>query len=146
IPVNEPMVTTVYGYGIGEYAPGKALLLDAVPTAHHQNLAHGLAVHALRTAGARAIGTANNHGPVWPVTDDPADHRAASQLDALINRLFADPMLLGTYPAELLEHLPTGYGDDLATIAAPLDFYGVNYYEPQAAAAPAAGDPLPFEL
>lgn len=146
IPVNEPMVTTVYGYGIGEYAPGKALLLDAVPTAHHQNLAHGLAVHALRTAGARTIGTANNHGPVWPVTDDPADHRAASQLDALINRLFADPMLLGTYPAELLEHLPPGYGDDLATIAAPLDFYGVNYYEPQAAAAPAAGDPLPFEL
>lgn len=146
IPINEPMVSTVYGYAIGEYAPGKALLLDAVPTAHYQNLAHGLAVHALRSAGARQVGTANNHGPVWPVTDSAADHDAARHLDAVINRLFADPVLLGSYPDELASHLPDGYEADLPTIAAPLDFYGVNYYEPQAAAAPDEGNPLPFEL
>lgn len=146
IPINEPMVTSIYGYAIGEYAPGKALLLDAIPTAHYQNLAHGLAVHALRVAGARRIGTANNHGPVWPVSDSAADHEAARQLDALINRLYADPVLLGSYPAELAAHLPDNYPADLPTIAAPLDFYGVNYYEPQAAAAPGEDNPLPFEL
>ncbi|MFD2418064.1 GH1 family beta-glucosidase [Amycolatopsis pigmentata] len=146
IPLNEPMVTSIYGYGIGEYAPGEVLLLGAVPTAHHQNLAHGLAVQALRAAGARSVGTANHHAPVWPVTDGDADRDAAEWLDALLNRLFADPVLLGGYPEEIIEHLPDSYVADLPTIAQPLDFYGVNYYEPYAAAAPGPGNPLPFEL
>jgi len=146
IPINEPMVTSVYGYGIGEYAPGRMLLLDALPTAHYQHLAHGLAVRALRAAGVDAVGTANNHGPVWPAGETTADHAAAGSLDALINRLFADPVLLGSYPTELLRYLPAEYEADLDTIAAPLDFYGVNYYEPQLAAAPAEDSPLPFEL
>ncbi|WP_106179439.1 GH1 family beta-glucosidase [Prauserella shujinwangii] len=144
IPLNEPMVTTVYGYAIGEYAPGKALLLGALPTAHFQHLAHGLAVRALRAAGARCVGTANHHSPVWPATE--ADRPAADRLDALVNRLYADPVLLGSYPDEFTEHLPAGFADDLPTIAEPLDFYGVNYYEPQVAASPGAGNPLPFEL
>jgi beta-glucosidase len=146
IPLNEPMVMSIYGYAIGEYAPGKTLLLDALPTAHHQNLAHGLAVQALRAAGATAIGTANNHSPIWPASDSGADRVAADWLDALINRLYADPVLLGTYPAEIARYLPEGHADDLPVIAQPLDFYGVNYYEPQGVAAPGEGNPLPFEL
>ncbi|GAA1967082.1 GH1 family beta-glucosidase [Amycolatopsis minnesotensis] len=146
IPLNEPMVMSIYGYAIGEYAPGKALLLDAVPTAHHQNLAHGLAVQALRAAGAASIGTANNHSPVWPETGTEPENAAARWLDALLNRLYADPVLLGRYPGELVEHLPAGFADDLPTIAQPLDFYGVNYYEPQGVKAPGPGNPLPFEL
>src|SRR6266568_4148203 len=65
IPLNEPVVETLYGYGIGAYAPGRTLLFDAIPAAHHQNLAHGLAATALRAAGAKSIGTANNHSPIW---------------------------------------------------------------------------------
>ncbi|MGV9300115.1 GH1 family beta-glucosidase [Amycolatopsis sp. NPDC003676] len=146
IPLNEPMVMSIYGYGIGEYAPGEFLLLDALPTAHHQNLAHGLAVQALRAAGATGIGTANNHSPIWPDHDTPADRAAADWLDALINRTFADPMLLGSYPEQVHPHLPENFADDLATIAQPLDFYGVNYYEPQGVTAPGEGNPLAFEL
>ena len=146
IPLNEPMVTTIYGYALGEYAPGRTLLLDALPTVHHQHLAHGRAVAALRAAGATSVGTANNHSPVWPVTDSPADRAAGESLDRLINGMFADPVLLGTYPDEYAPLLPDGYADDLPAIAAPLDFYGVNYYEPQAVAAPSPGNPLPFDL
>ncbi|TNC27330.1 GH1 family beta-glucosidase [Amycolatopsis alkalitolerans] len=146
IPLNEPMVTTVYGYAIGEYAPGKALLLDALPTAHHQNLAHGLAVQELRAAGAASVGTANHHSPIWPASDSEADRAAADWLDALLNGLFADPGLTGRYPPELLPYLPANCAGDLPVIAQPLDFYGVNYYEPQCAAAPGEGGPLPFEL
>ncbi|GAA5158246.1 MULTISPECIES: GH1 family beta-glucosidase [Amycolatopsis] len=146
IPLNEPVVTTVYGYAIGEYAPGKALLLDALPTAHHQHLAHGLAVRVLRAAGATSVGTANHHSPVWPASGSEADRAAADWLDALLNGLFADPVLLGRYPEELLPYLPPDCADDLPVIAQPLDFYGVNYYEPQGAAAPGEGNPLPFEL
>ncbi len=146
IPLNEPMVMSIYGYAIGEYAPGKALLLAAVPTAHYQNLAHGLAVQALRAAGARSIGTANNHSPIWPAADTPEDKAAAVWIDALINRTYADPVLLGSYPEQIVEHLPDDFADDLPTISQPLDFYGVNYYEPQGVAAPGEGNPLPFEL
>jgi beta-glucosidase len=146
IPLNEPVVETLYGYAIGEYAPGRTLLFDAIPAAHHQNLAHGLAVGALRAAGAHSIGTANNHSPIWPRSTADADLAAGETLGALVNWLFADPVLLGTYPEPMLPHLPAGYADDLPTIAAPLDFYGVNYYEPQAVAAPSPGNPLPFDL
>ncbi|MBY8853214.1 family 1 glycosylhydrolase, partial [Saccharothrix sp. MB29] len=66
VPVNEPAMVTLLGYATGQHAPGKALLYDALPTAHHLNLGHGLAVQALRAAGARAVGTANNHTPAWP--------------------------------------------------------------------------------
>jgi beta-glucosidase len=146
IPLNEPMVMSIFGYAIGEYAPGKTLLLDALPTAHYQNLAHGLAVQALRAAGARGVGTANNHSPVWPASDSPEDKAAGEWIDALINRTYADPVLLGRYPEQVIPHLPAGFAEDLATIAQPLDFYGVNYYEPQGVAAPGEGNPLPFEL
>ncbi|AUI62748.1 GH1 family beta-glucosidase [Amycolatopsis sp. BJA-103] len=146
IPLNEPMVMSIFGYAIGEYAPGKTLLLDALPTAHYQNLAHGLAVQALRAAGARSVGTANNHSPIWPASDSPEDKAAGEWIDALINRTYADPVLLGRYPEQVVEHLPKDFADDLPTIAQPLDFYGVNYYEPQGVAAPGEGNPLPFEL
>ncbi|HWC79921.1 MAG TPA: GH1 family beta-glucosidase [Pseudonocardiaceae bacterium] len=146
IPVNEPMVQTVYGYAIGEYAPGQTLLYGALPAAHHLNLGHGLAVRALRAAGAERIGTANHHSPIWPRTGAPADRAAATELDALVNGCFADPVLLGRYPEQLHAHLPAEFAEDLPVIAAPIDFYGVNYYEPQAAAAPSPGSPLPFDL
>jgi beta-glucosidase len=146
IPLNEPMVMSIYGYAIGEYAPGKVLLLDAVATAHHQHLAHGLAVQALRAAGTHSIGTANHHSPVWPAAATEADQAAANWRDALLNRLSADPVLLGSYPEEMTAYLPDGFADDLPVISQPLDFYGVNYYEPQGAAAPGEANPLPCEL
>ncbi|NIH77580.1 beta-glucosidase [Amycolatopsis viridis] len=135
IPLNEPMVTTIFGYAIGECAPGRIFLLDAVPTAHHQHLGHGLAVQALRAAGATGVGTANHHCPVWSASGTAADHESARWLDALLDHTFSDPLLLGTYPAEIVSLLPPGHVDDLPTIAQPPDFYGVNYR-----------NPLPFEL
>nr|WP_042184070.1 GH1 family beta-glucosidase [Kibdelosporangium sp. MJ126-NF4]CTQ93981.1 Beta-glucosidase (EC 3.2.1.21) [Kibdelosporangium sp. MJ126-NF4] len=146
IPLNEPMVETLFGYALGEYAPGHALLFDALPAAHYQNLAHGLAVTALRATGAKAVGTANNHSPIWPAADSAEDLEAARHLGAVINWMYSDPVLNGTYPEEVIPYLPTGFADDLSAIKVPLDFYGVNYYEPQGVAKPGDGNPLPFEL
>jgi beta-glucosidase len=146
IPLNEPVVETLYGYALGEYAPGRTLLFDAMPAAHYQNLAHGLAVSALRSVNAKSVGTANNHSPIWPASQAPADVQAAEHLAAVANWMYSDPVLLGRYPEQVTQYLPDGFADDLPTISAPLDFYGVNYYEPQGAAAPGEGNPLPFEL
>ncbi|MBP2475494.1 beta-glucosidase [Crossiella equi] len=143
VPLNEPAMITLLGYGVGQHAPGQTLLFDALPTAHHQLLAHGLAVRALRAGGATAVGTANNHTPVWTADDRPETLAAAAAYDALHNRLFADPVLLGRNPEHLGIEIPA---EDLAVIAEPLDFYGVNYYNPTRIAAPSEGNPMPFDL
>jgi len=54
ITLNEPAEHTLLGHALGAHAPGKRLMFDALPVAHHQLLAHGLAVRALRAAGSRA--------------------------------------------------------------------------------------------
>ena len=141
IPVNEPNVVTLLGYATGMHAPGRRLMFDALPVAHHLLLGHGLAVQALRAAGATAVGSANNHMPVWPASESPEDAEAADLYDVLWNRLFSDPMLRGRYPEGFADLMPGPVAEDLATISAQLDFYGVNYYNPMRIAAP--GTDLP---
>ncbi len=140
-PVNEPNVACLLGYGVGLHAPGRTLTFDALPVAHHLLLAHGRAVAALRAVGARSVGTATNHTPVHAATDTDADREAAGFYDTLWNRLFADPVLRGRYPEGFAELMPGPVEDDLVVISAPLDFYGVNYYNPTWVAAP--GTDLP---
>lgn len=137
ITINEPAEVTLLGYGLGEHAPGKQLVFDALPAAHHQLLAHGLGVQALRAAGARHIGIAASHSPVWTAGDSEEDREAAELYDTLTNRLFSDPILTGAYPAGLEALLPGPVAQDLKAISAPLDWYGVNYYNPMLVGAPA---------
>lgn len=144
-PVNEPNVVTLNGYAVGELAPGRTLMFDALPVAHHLLLGHGLAAQALRAAGARQVGTATNHLPAWPLSDAEADREAADFFDTLWNRLFADPVLLGRYPEGFAELLPGPVEDDLALIFQPLDFYGLNYYNPMGVRAAPEGSALPFD-
>jgi beta-glucosidase len=143
VPINEPNVVTMLGHGNGQHAPGKTLGFDALPVAHHLNLAHGLAVQALRAGGAREVGTATNHTPVWEASDQPQDVAAADLFDSLWNRIFADPMLLGRYPEGFGEVMPIEDGD-LATIQQPLDFYGFNYYNPMRISGAEEGAEVPF--
>ncbi|MGF0171705.1 GH1 family beta-glucosidase [Streptomyces sp. Marseille-Q5077] len=136
ITLNEPAEHTLLGHALGTHAPGRQLLFDALPVAHHQLLAHGLAVRALRAAGASDIGIANSHGPTWPASQEQADLEAAGFYDVLLNRLFADPLLLGAYPEGIGELMPGDVEGDLSVIAEPLDFYGINYYAPTRVGAP----------
>ncbi len=154
ITLNEPFVVTAFGYALGIHAPGKALMLDALPTAHHQLLGHGLATAALRAAGARQVLITNNYSPAWPASDSEADRAATRAYDILQNRMFTDPVLLGRYP----DLSPFGLrGDDqgsglgcvqdgdLTVISAPLDGIGVNYYAPTRLSA-LPDSPLPFQM
>ncbi|MCH6469301.1 GH1 family beta-glucosidase [Sinomonas terrae] len=137
ITLNEPATVTLNGYALGLHAPGKQLLYEALPTVHHQLLAHGLAVQALRTTTDGGIGITNLHSPVSAKSWRPFDRLHAGLFDVIFNRLFADPVLLGHYPrvpwiakrnfAPLLRAVRPG---DLDLIGQPLDFYGLNYYFP----------------
>jgi beta-glucosidase len=150
VTLNEPASVVLNGYALGVHAPGRYLLFDAFPAVHHQLLAHGLAVQALRSEGVRGgIGVTNLHSPVRPASRNIADRAAAAVFDLMLNRIYADPILLGRYPRSLLFAKPwmRSFGkiseDDLRTIHQPVDFYGVNYYQPvKVAAGQGSGEDL----
>jgi beta-glucosidase len=146
VTVTDPATVFLNGYTNGVHAPGETLGFDALPAAHHQLLAHGLAVQGLRAADVRGrIGIQNAHTPVQPSTDREADRDAAALYDLLHNRLFADPVLLGRYPDPAgvfeneLRRLHEIEPDDLRTIHQPLDFYTLGYGQPSRVAAARAG-------
>jgi beta-glucosidase len=134
ITLNEPWVAAWLGYGTGQHAPGRKDDAEALAASHHQLLAHGLAVDALRASGAGSVGITLNLGPVHPASDSPDDARAAQLTDAHINRLFLDPLFARGYPLELMEHYAkvSDFGfvkqGDPELVSRSLDFLGVNYY------------------
>ncbi|WP_027346062.1 GH1 family beta-glucosidase [Hamadaea tsunoensis] len=135
ITLNEPWCTAYLGYGNGHHAPGRTNGADALAAVHHLNLAHGLAVRAIRAAdpGAQVGVTLNLHS-LLAKTDSAADQDAVRRIDGIGNRVFLDPIFKGEFPADVardvagLTDLSFIQDGDLATIAAPLDFLGVNYY------------------
>jgi beta-glucosidase len=133
LTLNEPSVHAILGHGLGQHAPGLQSRGAMMAALHHQNLAHGLGVAALRAVGGERwrIGTALSLQPARPA-DGLADNVPAAQIwDAVWNRASLDPLLLGRYPAILaadLEKLVKA--DDLARIRQKIDFVGVNYYNP----------------
>lgn len=130
---NEPWVVAVLGHEAGRFAPGIRNRAVAAQVSHHLLLSHGLALQALRADGGRsALGIVLNLAPVKPVTESPADLAQARLEDGKLVRWYADPLFRGAYPADVLEHLgadaPRVQAGDLAAIATPMDFLGVNYY------------------
>jgi len=140
ITLNEPLVVANNGYRTGVHAPGLRDAGAAAAATHHLLLGHGMAVAALRAAlpSAAEVGITLNLTPVR-VTEGADGSAAALERARLIteastNGVFLEPVLTGRYPEHALPAvLPPDSlieDGDLATIAAPLDFLGVNYYQP----------------
>jgi beta-glucosidase len=135
--LNEPWCSAYLGYGSGVHAPGKQDPAAAFAAVHHLLLGHGLAARALREAGAKSISITLNPSVVFPVDpDSSADQAAVKLLDGLSNRIFLDPLFKGQYPVDILQHMAQ-FTDlsyiqdgDLATINAPIDVLGINFYQP----------------
>ncbi len=136
--LNEPWCTAFLGYASGVHAPGRHEPEVALRAVHHLNLAHGLAVQAVRGvlgAQARTSITLNLHR-ARPATPGPADRAAAERVDAVANQTWLGPVLRGEYPRSTLETTSdvTDWSfvrdGDLSTICQPLDVLGINYYNP----------------
>lgn len=135
ITLNEPWVSAWQGYGTGAHAPGIADEAKALQATHHLLLAHGRALDAWGSSGAKGqIGITLNLAPCLPASDDPRDGAAVQRVDGNQNRLFLDPIFKGAYPEDMVRHYqPTSdfsfvADGDLEAISAPVDFLGVNYY------------------
>ena len=134
--LNEPWCSSFLSYTGGEHAPGRQDKTAGLAAAHHLLLAHGMTIERLREADASLqLGITLNLTVADPVDPmDPADLDAARRIDAQFNRVFLDPIFRGQYPHDLLQDV-AGLGleryiqpGDLATISAPIDALGVNYY------------------
>jgi beta-glucosidase len=130
---NEPWVVAVLGHESGIFAPGIRHRGTAMQAAHHLLLSHGLALQALRADGCKApLGIVLNLSPIGPATDSPDDVAAARLEDGRSVRWYMDPLFRGEYPADVWQHLggdvPRVLDGDMAAIATPMDFLGLNYY------------------
>ncbi|MET8088108.1 GH1 family beta-glucosidase [Micromonospora sp. NPDC005237] len=138
LTINEPKTVVQNGYLMGHHAPGRQDPDAAYLVAHHLQLAHGLAVRALRAAnGTGRIGPALNLHPCYPTDDSPEAAAAAQLYDGYENRLYLDSLLKGSYPQDVLADLGPqsrmvrGIRDgDLAVISSPVDLLAVQYYTP----------------
>lgn len=133
--LNEPLCSAWIGHLEGKMAPGLTDLTAAVRASYHLLLGHGLAARAIRAAAPDAqVGIVNNLSTIHAATDSPEDLAAAARMDGHTNRWWLDPVHGHGFPADMREvygvELPERPGD-LVTIAAPLDWLGLNYYFPQ---------------
>jgi beta-glucosidase len=96
---NELWTFTWWGYAFGEDAPGLKL-------------------------GAKGALAAGHHALL--------DVAATRRFDGCQNRWYMDALFRGAYPADMLEVFagltPDIRGGDMATIAAPIDYLGINVY------------------
>ncbi len=136
--INEPWCVVYLSHFLGQHAPG---LRDSRATAralHHVLLAHGEATARLRAAGQKNLGIVLNFEAARPASQSTADINATARFNAVMNRMFIEPLTTGRYPAPVLAglgaHLPTGWQADMARICQPLDWLGVNYYTRQTVA------------
>ena len=132
--LNEPWCSAYLGYGSGAHAPGRTDAAAALAAVHHLNLAHGLAVTALKEVVT--------NDPDFSITlnlhvlrgEGDTGPEAVRQIDGLANRVFLGPLLDGAYPDDVIADTAdvTDWSfvrpGDLELIHQPLDLLGVNYY------------------
>ncbi len=137
IVLNEPAGFTTLGYMLGMHAPGRRGISSFFPAIHNTLLCQAQGGRILRKNIPDArIGTTFSCSYIFPNSDKPEDIKAAQRLDALVNRLFVEPLLGLGYPRvsnfKFLEKLEV---HNLAwrhkeQMAFDFDFIGLQNYFP----------------
>jgi beta-glucosidase len=131
--MNEPAVFTGAGYFLGIHAPGRMGLRNFLPAIHHVVLSIVAGARILRKLVPDAqIGNTFSCSHIEPYADKPKHINAAKRADALINRLYIEPILGLGYPTEEVTALKGIYkyhqpGDE-DNISFDFDFIGIQNY------------------
>ena len=134
---NGPWCISFLSHMLGIHAPGLRDPYTALRAAHHVLLSHGWAVPVIRANSPGAeVGITLNLEWKDPASRSAADLDATRAADSLANRWFLDPLYGRQYPADGVADfagaLPNGLDfvepGDMAAIAVPTDFLGLNYY------------------
>ena len=133
IVLNEPMVFTGAGYFLGVHAPGKKGLGNFLAAAHHAALCQAEGGRTIRQLKPGAtIGTTISCSHIEPYRNTQKDIIAATKADALLNRLFIEPLIGMGYPVKdvrLLERIAQYMqpGDE-ERLKFDMDFIGIQNY------------------
>jgi beta-glucosidase len=135
--INEFGCFTDDGYKTGEFAPGLKLPPAEVnQVRHHGVLAHGMAVQAIRASAKTGteIGLAQNATIFVPVIETAEHIEAARRATREENAPFLTAVLEGKYRDSYLQregvNAPKVEAGDMEIIGSPLDFVGLNVYDP----------------
>ncbi|MDO3625150.1 GH1 family beta-glucosidase [Mucilaginibacter sp. BT774] len=131
--MNEPSVFAGAGYFFGIHAPGRTGLKNFLPVIHHIVLSMAAGATKLREILPDAvIGTTFSCSYIEPRSASKRDMRAAMVADALVNRLFIEPVLGLGYP---VADLPVLKGlekfiqpGDEQNMSFDFDFIGLQNY------------------
>jgi len=128
------MVFTGAGYFLGVHAPGKKGLSSFLAAAHHAAICQaegGRIIKSLR--GECKVGTTFSYSHIEPYRyNNEKDVKAAAKVDALINRMFIEPLLGLGYPTADLKILDRierfMHPNDEKKLAFEMDFIGLQNY------------------
>jgi beta-glucosidase len=133
IVLNEPMAFTGAGYFLGIHAPGRKGLSGFLAAVHHAAMCQSIGGQIIKSLLPSAkVGTTFSCSYIQPYRQTEKDKLAATRIDALLNRLFAEPLAGLGYPIEDLKFLqrlePYIRDGDEKKLAFDMDFIGVQNY------------------
>ena len=131
--LNEPMAFTSLGYLFGVHAPGKKGFRNFLPAVHHAVLCQSTGGRILKeNISGSNIGTTFSCSLVEPFNQKPENLIASNKLDAVLNRLFIEPVLGMGYPladlpvfSKISKYIKPG---DIEKMKFNFDFLGIQYY------------------
>ena len=132
--LNEPWCSSFLGYADTVMAPGKGDPAAGFETAYRLLVGHAKSVEVLRRHKARNVGIVLNLTTFIP--EDEGVIAAAHHMDGIMNRIWLDPLAGRGLPADIIENTKhiTDWSfvdlSDLASVSAPIDWLGINYYTP----------------
>lgn len=104
--MNEPAAFVGLGYMLGYHAPGKKGITNFLKATHHACMAMSLGGRVLRKHVVDAnIGTTFSCSYVEPINNKTKHIKASKRIDALINRLYIEPILGRGYPTDVFPAL-----------------------------------------
>ncbi|MHB8261493.1 MAG: GH1 family beta-glucosidase [Bacteroidia bacterium] len=131
--LNEPLVFTGAGYFFGIHAPGKKGLSNFLAAVHHAVLCQAEGGRVIKGICPTAqVGTTFSSSHIHPYTNSEKDIAAAQRIDALLNRLFLEPILGLGYPFHkipLMNRIEKYMkADDENLLPFDFDFIGIQNY------------------
>lgn len=131
--LNEPMVFTGAGYFLGIHAPGRRGIHSFLAAAHHAVLCQSLGGRILRSlCPAARVGTTFSASHITPADERQENQATAIRVDALVNRMFVEPLAGMGYPADAFRLLAQMerymHANDASLMPFNMDFIGVQNY------------------
>ena len=133
--LNEPWCSAFLGYADKVMAPGKGDPAAGFEAAYRLMVSHAKSVEVLRQYDAKDVGVVLNLTTF--IAEDDGAKAAAHHMDGIMNRLWLDLLAGRGIPSDIMENSQqfTDWSfindSDLAYISRPIDWLGINYYNPQ---------------